>query len=333
MSITCDRWVKSTNSPCKHYLPTTKPKEAGLCLLSSKFRCIESLKKYAPTLSQSSAKTFAQCHYKYYLSKVLGIRPHDHMMPNPIKLGAIWDGFIEARVQGKNFNVKFQELSNKYQLWDSDISKLKALMKAFHKLDLNIFEPDPIPQEPIAVELGDLVITGFTDISYDFHLQEFKLSGRPDYLTKLENIHTQAGTYLMANPKHEYIDMMITRVPMLKTGKGKMSDESNEAYTDRLYKDIMKRPGYYFIGYKKRDRVYGKRFWASEFNFDEIRKFYIAIRDEMQLCIHTDSWYKNDFSCGVPTPCWFQAHKKSGVFSEKIYQIGDKAKAAKGLRG
>lgn len=333
MSITCDRWVKSPNSPCKNYLPTTKPKEAGLCTLSSKFRCIESLKKYAPTLSQSSAKTFAQCHYKYYLSKVLGIRPHDHMMPNPIKLGAIWDGFIESRVQRKSFDMK--PLVEKYRLWDSDVSKLSALIRAFDNLDFfqTIFGPDPIPQEPIAVELGDLVITGFTDISYDFYLQEYKLSGRPDYLTKLENIHIQAGTYLMGNPRHEYIDMMITRVPGLKTGKGAYTDEPNEDYTNRLYTDIMKRPGYYFIGYKKRDRVYGKRFWRSEFNFDQIQKFYIAIRDEMQLCIHTDSWYRNEFSCSIPTPCWFLPHRKSGVFSEKIYKLSDKAKAAKGVRG
>jgi len=329
MKITCDRWVAPKppdTSPCKNYIRPIKAGEAGLCSLPSKFRCVEALKKFSPTLSQSSAKTFAQCHYKYYLTKVLGYKPHDHMLPLPIKLGAIWDKFIESRVDksDKRPVFKLKSFIDKYRLWDSDVSRIVALMKAFYELDLNIFGSNPIPQQPIAVELGNLVITGFTDISYDFYLQEFKLSARPDYLTKLENIHTQCGTYLMGNPQFEYVDMMITRVPQLKTGKGATSDESNEAFTNRIYSDIMKRPGHYFIGYKKRDRTFGKRFWRSEFDFDEIQMFYQAIAAEMQLCIQTDSWYKNELSCHVPSPCWFLAHKKSGVMSDKIFKRDNK---------
>ena len=241
------------------------------------------------------------------------------MLPAAIKLGAVWDKFIDSWATGNEKSFSLKPFTEKYQLWNSDVAKLKALMKAFIALDFQILGHNPITQQPTLTDLGNLVVTGFIDIGFSDHMQEWKLSGRPDYLTKLESIHQQCGTYLMANPKFEYVDMMISRVPQLKTGSGKMTDESDEAFEKRIYNDIMKRPGYYFIGYRRKDRVFGKRFWRSEFDFDAITKTYLAISQEIKICLKNDFWYKNELSCYVPQPCWFLPVKKSGVISDEIY--------------
>ena len=323
-TITCDRWKAGDGKSCDRYISPAQKETAGFCNLPDRFKCIEALKHFGFTLSQSSAKTFAQCHYKFYLNKVMGIRPHDHMLPAPIKLGGTWDKFIESWASGGAKSFSLKPFIEKYRLWNSDVAKLKALMKAFVTLDFQVIGPDPVTQQPTLTDMGNLVITGFVDIGFSGHMQEYKLSGRPDYLTKLESIHMQCGTYLLANPRWEYVDMMVTRVPQLQTGTGRMTDESDEAFEKRVYDDIMKRPGYYFIGYRKKDRVFGKRFWRSEFDFDTIEKTYLAIKKEIQLCFDNDFWYKNELSCHVPTNCWFLAHKKSGVFSEEIYKQQDK---------
>ena len=97
------------------------------------------------------------------------------------------------------------------------------------------------------------------------------------------------------------------------------TDETAEAYEVRLYGDIISRPAFYFIGWDRKTRTYGVKFWRSEFDLDEIFRTYIYVLEEIKTTIRRGSWYPNNLACHVPAPCPFLPIKKSGVVSPEIY--------------
>ena len=330
VEISCDRFTPGTNSPCKHYIKSDIQNEAGFCNLPSKFRCIESLKKYLPTLTQSAAKMFIQCREKYKRNYIDGIRPKPATMPIPIKLGTLWDAFIGSVMNNEEF--KYDDLIQEYQIHPRDVAKVFALIQAFQDLGIKLSDQVLIPQFKVAWNCMDTVITGTTDGAGDFGIQEHKLSGSPDYYTHLESIHFQVGTYLLGNESWEYCDMMIARVPQLKTGSGKNDNEEPEMFQKRIYGDILKRPAFYFIGYNREKKSYGKRFWRSEFDLDQIFEMYLMIIEDLKECINYNRFYRNELSCYMPTQCWYMPIRKSGVISEELFTNISKSEAMEGMK-
>ena len=324
------RPMNMQNKFCKHYIDGLKD-EAGFCDRPSQFRCIEALKLHLPSVSQSAVKMFCHCRERYYKHYIQGITLRDEHLPLPIKCGSVWDAFMDLKVTNSSDRLDLDVYINKYQLYPEQIAKLQALMRAYKDLGIELHEGGET-QYQVFHNAGDTTITGYLDIAYEDSIAEVKLSASPDFYTNLENIHLQVGTYLMTNPEWECVDMLITRLPGLRTGNGKFSNESIEEYRLRVYSDIISRPSYYFIGYDRKMGRYGKRFYRGEFNFEGLEQTYHMVLKDMRHCIDNNLFYKNTLACHVPGACEFLPYLKSGVISDTLYRYITPEEAIGGLR-
>jgi len=314
---------------CRHYLNGFK-NEAGFCATSHYFRCIEALKTSLPTVTMSAMKAYCQCKEKYRLQYIQGIRCRDEELPLPVKLGLTYGDFIGSTVSNERFYLA--EYAERYHIYPNDLSKLKALFRATR--DLNLYPPKggATAEQHITWPCGSYNISGYTDISYEDHFRECKLSARPDFHQNRENVALQLGTYFLGNPEWEWCDVMPVRLPGTKTGKKQYSDESPGAYENRMYNNIMANPPHYFLEYKRKTGKFGIRFYRSEFNLDHLYRRFNNTLKEMRFVVDNNLWTQNDLSCHVPTLCWFHPIKRSGVVSDQLYERIDVKEAAGGMR-
>ncbi|MBW2637220.1 MAG: hypothetical protein JRC86_06825 [Deltaproteobacteria bacterium] len=222
---------------------------------------------------------------------------------------------------------------DKYQVYPTDVAKIKALARAFRKIGFNLKAADAITQHRITFNgVGNHVISGYIDIAYEFNIAEVKFTANTGFHTKLDSNFLQQGTYLSGNPGWEYVDMLITQEPKLRTGQAKYSDEDAGKYENRIYNDILSRPGFYFVGFNRKDITYGVRFWRKEFNLDYLRQVYQNALADLRHTIDNNLWYRNELQCYVPVKCWYYPIKRSGVVSDQLYEWIDVNEAAKGMR-
>jgi hypothetical protein len=172
-------------------------------------------------------------------------------------------------------------------------------------------------------------IKGFYDRKYPTFFEEDKLSSRPDHYLDTYFIHSQCGTYFLADPSLEYCTMKVVRVPDLKS-TGKNKDEDDEAYYRRCYEDVISRPSHYFIGYDRAKHTYGRKFYRSEFNLDEIRNRYEIAAIEIQQARDwqregLDGYYRDDKACQqIWGPCDLLPICRTGGLSERFIIRQDK---------
>jgi len=148
------------------------------------------------------------------------------------------------------------------------------------------------------------------DRAYEDSIRETKLSGSPDFYTQKENVTFQLGTYFLANEHWEYAVVEITRVPGLRTGQGKFSDEESGDYEARLYSDIISRPSYYFLGWDRKTRTYGVNSGAASLTWR---------RSTRPMCMFSGKSRRrprgivvsNNFACHVPGPCMYLPIKRT----------------------
>jgi hypothetical protein len=313
----------SRDSKCKHYLSSNIKGEAGFCNLPRKFRCEEAMKYYNPTMTQSALKSYMQCPYKYHLHYNLGVKRKDEHLPEPIKAGILWDTWMTGDVS------TLPALVERYQVdWRLE-SKLRALVKAFQELEIEQRRGDT--QCKVQAILGEYVVTGTVDDAHENYFNEDKLGGRPEFYHELSNIHMQCGTYFLSNPAWDFVDIRAVRLPQLKTGWGKYGDETSRDYRDRIFGDICKRPSYYFPGYNKSNKAFGRRFWRSEFDLDFVRSTYRKVFQMLRYTTDNNLWVRNELACYVPTQCMYIDIKKTGVVSEELFDYEDKDKAREGM--
>jgi CRISPR/Cas system-associated exonuclease Cas4 (RecB family) len=303
--MNCDRLTPAEGKPCKHYIRPEHTNEAGLCTLPDKFVCLEALNKKLPAISYTSLQDWIQCKKRYYLRKIQGIEPIPHTYNDALKAGALWDWHF----QGRYFD-KIEE----YQPSEILQAKVQAVIQAHNKIfgmeNLGVLQYEtrvPVEGWNIHVKI---------DRAYEDHIVEMKLSGNPDWYTKLENISMQVGTYMLAYEGWGYARMEVARLPQLRCKDG----EEPEAFAKRCYDDIMGRVGYYFLGYNSNHKVWGKIFHKNEFNYEEIRAIYKQVLLEIASSVEKNAWYPNTFSCLNPQPCHYLPIRKSGVVSDKLFR-------------
>ena len=171
-------------------------------------------------------------------------------------------------------------------------------------------------QYKVVTQILNTNLVGYVDRAYEDHIVEMKLTSRPEFYTQKENLAYQLGTYFLANDAWEYAIVEITRTPSLKTKEG----EELEAYEQRVYGDIISRPGHYFLGWDRKTRTYGTKFWRSEFDLDEIHSTYCHVLQEIRETVERGSWYPNYLACHVPAPCPYLPIKRSGVVSDEVFE-------------
>lgn len=322
MENKCKFLVKSDKSPCVHYIPAQRREEPGFCSRETAFHCIEAMKRKLPAISYSRLTDFISCREKYKYGVVDGLKIKPHRLPEAMKAGRAWDLIIRSRYEDV---PDYQNEIESLRLSDEQTAKLNALRRGFMDLEVSINNDEFLGcQYQIFYPVGKHAVTGYVDRAYDDHIIETKLSVRPEFYQQKENILYQLGTYLLSNEQWEFVIMEIVRYPGMKMGQGKFSDESPEAYENRVHSDIISRPSYYFPGWDRKSRTFGMKLWRSEFDLDQVFRTYALVCDELKRAVIHNAWWPNKLTCHIPAPCVYLPICRTGVVSEEIYQQGNK---------
>jgi len=333
---------------CKDYSPTFNKMEGfrsdclyraedngncGYCKKEEWFRCIMDVAMMPIPLSQSTVGDFVICPYLYYLKNIRGIVVKDSQMSAAVKMGKLWDSVLQADMGDSTISLK--QIIDDYEIPDINIAKVKALFRAYKALGITIETGGVLQAEfDNTIEIPGIYsdysvavkIKGFFDRKYDKYFVENKLSSRPDNYLDPFFIQSQVGAYFLSDDKLEYCIMEVARVPDLKS-IGKFKDEAPEEHEERCYQDIISRPAFYFLGWDKDSRMYGKKYRRGEFDIDGIKKRFRAV----DIMIHDlqayDGWYKNDKACGAilpGIPCDMKSICRYGNMSETMYEVKKK---------
>lgn len=290
----------------------------NFCSKPKLFLCPEGL----PVISHSSKENFISCRQKYYFSKVCGIRSIDSKKAIPLKLGSIWDELVQTEFSGGMTKEKFWELVNYYEVDEYSWPKIYALVKAYKTLGIEVDKTGE-PQKEFTINRSSAVITGFIDVAYQDHFDEYKLSARPDFYHNTHNMASQVSTYFMSNNDYEYVTIKSTRLPGQKH-----KDEDPEAFVDRIYSDIVARPGYYFIGFDRKRKDFGRRYYRSEFQLEDIYNDYEEVIRDILRCENGESnYYQNKKSCYNPGTCSYLPICSNRSVSNELFFIEDKDEA------
>ena len=327
-NITFSKMSYELGVDCQHLID--QDGWTGYCKRPEYYKCIEDI--YKPVrLSNSSVKLFIMCRQLYYLSAIRGIYTYDHMKNPAIKMGALWDMAIQ-KICGND--VDMNKMVEQYEIGDYDIAKVRALYRAAKELNID-FGTHGDCQHRFAYDISlyhdernpndKLVVSGIFDRYYadEGYFVESKLSARPDNYFDIYFIQSQIGTYFLANPDLKYVVMEVTRTPQLRSTGGNR-DESAEQLEGRIYQDVLARPSWYFIGWDPATRKYGKKFYRSEFDLDEIYKKYYCAAREINLAMVEDAFYKNDMMCSnmfPGIPCDMYGVCRCNTVAENIYGI------------
>lgn len=306
------------NCQFKHTDPCTfliEGEDRDLCKRDGQFLCVETLGDKLPVLSASSWMSWARCRQKYYFNQVAGIRTRPHLLGSPLKIGIVWDEFMRSRYQLYPFKKEYHKLCEKYDLSDAERAKTYAMIKAYYDLEMRV-DNSGLAQYEFLLKTDHAKVKGFIDCNYGDHIDEDKTSGRPDFYQKKHNLTIQLSTYFLALPDVEYANVKIVRVPGQKFNPDK---ESVEQYQDRLYTSIISRPSYYFIGFKKLKRTWGKKFYRSEFPLEAIKNDYERMSADIIRAAKEDSFYQS-FNCYCPGNCEFLPICTTGGVSEELYE-------------
>lgn len=330
----CSRFNPNNNfTSCHYYIQPANSLKNGLCKHPDIYRCVATINKIIP-LSYSSVSDFLICHHLYYLKAIRGIQTLDRAKSSALKMGSLWDAVLQKYLGTDNIDIP--SIINKYEIEDKDVAKVKGIFRAYKALEVKS-EPDYKLQSEINLTIpfdktwGDgtpveLLVTGFYDRKYSDSFVENKFSGRPEFYLDPFFMQSQIGTYFLADPELKSCTMEIVRTPQLKS-TGKNKEETPEELGERIYQDVISRPSHYFIGWNNEKRTYGKKYFRTEFNLEEIKSRYLYVFKEIFAARITDGWYRNDKSCTNVLPgiqCDMISCCRYNNMSESIYQVRDK---------
>ncbi len=329
-SPTFNSSIQSLDTDC--FYRQNNKNNVGYCKRPEYYQCVEDVWKKKTLLSHTGLQTFLTCHHLYYLKYIRGIEILKHMLSNPLKMGILWDACLQYYLNSGS--VDLNEIVNEYQIDDFCVAKVHALYKALKALEIKIDSNCSIQEsffynlELDGYDTTDkpiVTVNGKYDRKYDDGFVETKLSGRPDNYLDIFFLQSQIGTYFSVDKNLKYCIMEISRTPDLKS-TGKYKDETAEQYEERCYQDIISRPSFYFIGYNKDTATYGKKFYRTEFDIEEIVDRYKHVAREIREAAVCDGWYKNDKSCSAVLPgipCDMKPICRNNVMSETVFRIKD----------
>jgi len=325
--------------PCLYYIEQAGGRICGLCKQPDKYRCLADLGEKPLPLSHSAVQDFLTCKQLFYMKQVMGLQVRSEHLSGAIKMGVLWDAVLQWYLGNKDINI--QNIIDEYSIHETQVAMVRGLYRAYKDLGVNVEEGGKL-QAPIVVNIRDfgdgekvwgdgmpveLLVRGFLDRKYDNYFAENKLSSRPDSYLDVFFIQSQVATYFLADPALEYCVMEVVRTPMLKITKAEELNEDFKGYENRIYADIVSRPAHYFIGWDKDKRTYGKRFYRSEFNLDEVLHRYKRIFIEIHESLWCESWYRNDRACKGIMPgisCDYIGACRYNNASESVYEIRKK---------
>jgi hypothetical protein len=305
---------------------------AGFCKRPEYYRCVKEAGFMSIPLSYSSVNNFLTCPMMYYLKDIRGVVVRPSAMGSAVKMGALWDRAKQKLLGAK---IDLGAVIEEYEIKDMDIAKVKAINRAYKELGIRV-DPEFALQATFNNEIVadglykehkvPVLVKGFYDRKYRNYFTEDKLSSRPDNYLDIFFIQSQVGAYFLADPSLEHCIMEIVRTPGLML-TGKFKDETAEAHEERTFQDIISRPSYYFLGFDREKKRYGKVYYRNEFDLGGIRDRFRIISVLVRDCQAFDGWYKNDRACGAilpGIPCDMKAICRFGKMSEDVYMVKQK---------
>ncbi len=290
------------------------------------FICILDLDARTPRLSYSSVTDFLACKRLYWLKHIKGISVKDSAKSPELKMGVLWDTCVGVLL-GQIDKARISDIINVCEIDGRSVAKVKALYRAFKKLDIGL---DPICKfqsefiHPFQYRDTKIyyAIKGILDRYYptENYFAETKLTSKPNFYLQLFNIIPQCGIYFLSDPRLQYVVMEVTRQPDLKS-MGKFADEDDTSYEERCFKDILSRPAYYFLGYNHDTKTFGKKYYRTEFPLEEIKKRLSDIFYEITDCGYRDAFYKNFRACYSPFQCEYLPVCQFDTWSEEVFYI------------
>ena len=363
----CKSMVPTTDSPCTHYIPVANG-SAGLCKVPTKFRCTQAIKELAMRLSHSTIQDYMKCKRLYWLKHVNGVVMKEENISSAMKAGSLMDLVWEMvyneaifdrdkvatikSVEGKDVHVYekdtlshcHRDIINGY-IYDVNVpatvvSKVWGIYRAYKEYITPCLDGFVGTQKHFELHLRqkdikDVLIHGYYDVLFEDHFEEYKFTGQPEDYSRPIQIGSQVGTYFLANPALEYVDMMIVHSPQLKllrANKKRADDETDSEYEERIYLDAVSRPSHYFKGFNRKTGTFGRRFYRSEFDLREIERRYIQIAIEIKRRTEENAWYKEDYfncssfnsSCEYMPVCESDDGSGRVNVSEEIFEIREK---------
>ena len=328
----CKRRINDDGGHCVHFILPDDKRETGFCTLQGEYRCMDNLLVTIPKLSHTSVQDWLKCRRLFLLKNIKGILRKPSQFGPALKMGALWD-VCQGKLFGAHGDAEIIETINRYEIETQEKEVVRAVIRAFRALGIVVDKENCEIQERFTFSSKfknlyswikrddfEFLITGVYDRKYPKRFVENKFSGAPDFYQDVFWLTSQIGTYFLANDAMEECTMEIVRSPALK----KKEDESPEDFGARVYKDIMDRPGWYFIGFNKKTRTYGRRFFRNEFKLDELRLRYQNIGYEIMDANERDAFYRNETMCRHPWECDMFDLCKSGVMSEVLYEFREK---------
>ena len=316
---TCPMLTPTDSLPCLFYIRSTNSEGPGFCKQETRFFCTESMKHKLPSFSYSSVTDFIHCKMRYFYRMIQALQVKPQHLPETMKFGRAWDAFIRSQFEnGYDYLSVIQEL----QMTPEQMARISALMMAYVELEIKNDRGDGFLgcQYEISVPLGvKCNIKGFVDRAYEDYIVETKTSSNPDFYLQKENIQYQLSTYFLQNEGWDYAILEVVRVPRVMK-----SEEDPEKLEKKIHGDILSRPSHYFPGWNRESRTFGRKFWRSEFDLDEMFRTYRFVYEDLKRTVINNSWYPNRLACHMPAPCPYLPIERTGVVSEEIYHQGNK---------
>ena len=302
MKMMCERlsYVKPGDKVCEKYIRPKDKAEPGFCKLGDRLHCIEAIKSKCFHLSYSAVKDLCICRRKVWLKYHAGWVRSKTNLSKPLLMGILWDKFrnsMEEHGHGLS-DAELAAFIESHHMDSYSFAKIAAVMRAYREIGFSQDQKAKCQHRAIwkvdsNLPTRELIVHCVYDQLYDTWFRECKFSSRPDNFLNIHSIESQVGLYFLPDDKLEYCVMEVTRAP----GQKLKSDEAAGEFEQRVYQDIMARPGYYFIDYDRRKKVYGRKFWRSEFDLvgllDRLKHVYFEIVDAADR----GAWYKNHAAC------------------------------------
>jgi len=312
--------------PCSHYI------EGGFCTLGYRFRCVEWMKRNAPTLSYTTIADYTSCHRKFWWNQVKGLERIEKSWP--LQLGS-HASLILGRLHHRDHEKDCVDWYKDYittainQSVDPDIEDrqeghedlwaMMAIFDAYIAMDFHTLKGITEyefhwndPEYPRVHGFIDLLDLNTYDAAMGY---EFKYSSKPDNYEQYI-IEDQLCAYFISDLK---IKSMTTRVfvpPMQRPKDNKKEGkESMVDFYDRVRKDVMRRATtQYFIS---------KTYWRQEFDLENYKNK--ARRVSEEIIRYTEEggiepFYQNKRACLAPFKCDYYDICKYKVISDTLYR-------------
>jgi hypothetical protein len=225
-----------------------------------------------PFPSCSGLDCWQTCRFRWWLKFVRGIERRGQQQSQPLLMGRAWDSFQELFFSGSSHHATVLSAV----MDPFSIAKVSAMCRAFSEL----FDADALGhagaspcQSHLTREIGpeNARITFHGHVDRDAgngRFAENKLTGRPEFHFKLRDLRHQLGCYFLLEPRFTEARMEVARPPQLRY----KNDEPPEAFEARCLKDILARPAFYFIGYDRKRKTYGRSIFRSEIDLDLLER-------------------------------------------------------------